>query len=263
MDLGIKDRVALVCGSSQGLGRAAAEELAREGAKVVLCSRNGRSVEAARADIALTTHAETLAIAADLTEPDQVDRLVEQSIERFGRVDILVTNTGGPPAGPFDAHDRATWSQAIRQNFESVINLSRAVLPSMREQGWGRIINITSISVKQPVDGLILSNAIRAGVTGFARTLANEVAAAGITVNNVLPGYTATERLTDLADSLSKQKGTSPAEERGAWERQIPAGRLGEPNELAALIAFLASERAAYITAQSIAVDGGWIRSIV
>ena len=263
MDFGIKDKIALVCGSSAGLGRAAAAELAAEGAKVILCSRRERAIEAARADIALSTNADTLAIAADLTDPEQVDSLVHQSVERFGHVDILVTNTGGPPAGPFEAHDRETWSQAIRQNFESVINLSRAVLPGMKENRWGRIINITSISVKQPVDGLILSNALRAGVTGFARTLANEVASFGITVNNVLPGYTATERLTELADRLSSQKGTSPEEERQTWETQIPAGRLGDPSELAALIAFLASERAGYITAQSIAVDGGWIRSLV
>ena len=192
MELGLGKKVALVCGASSGLGRAAALELAREGARVVVCSRSERTLEAARADIALTTRAETLAIAADLSEPDQVDRLVDQTLERFGRIDILVTNTGGPPAGPFEAHDRDTWSRAIRQNLESVINLCRAALPSMKQNGWGRIINITSISVKQPVDGLILSNSLRAGVTGFARTLANEVAAEGITVNNVLPGYTDT-----------------------------------------------------------------------
>lgn len=263
MDLGLGTKVALVCGASSGLGRAAALELAREGARVVVCSRRERALEAARADIALTTRAETLAITADLSEPDQVDRLVDQTLERFGRIDILVTNTGGPPAGPFEAHDRDAWSRAIRQNLESVINLCRAALPSMKQNGWGRIINITSISVKQPVEGLILSNSLRAGVTGFARTLANEVAAQGITVNNVLPGYTATERLTELADAMAGRKGTTPADERAVWEQQTPAGRLGQPEELAALIAFLASERAAYITAQSIAVDGGWVRSLL
>jgi 3-oxoacyl-[acyl-carrier protein] reductase len=192
-----------------------------------------------------------------------VIRLVQRSTEVFGGIDILVTNTGGPPSGPFESHGPQVWQEAIRQNFDSVVNLCRAVVPGMKEAGWGRIINITSIAVKQPVDNLILSNSLRAGVTGFARTLANEVAPFGVTVNNVMPGYTATERVDHLAEHLAQMKGTTTELERARWEAETPVGRMGRPEELAALIAFLASERAAYITAQSIAVDGGWIRSLL
>lgn len=263
MDLGLKDRVAVVAGSSKGLGFAAALELSREGAKVVVNSRSPESVERACARIESETGGEVLGVAADLTDPAGVTELVDAAQKKFGRIDVLVTNTGGPPGGAFEDHSAEVWRQAIAQNFESVLNLCRAVLPGMRENQWGRIINITSISVKQPVGGLILSNAIRAGVTGFARTLANEVAAGGITVNNVLPGYTATERLNELATKLSEMNASSPDDERARWSAEIPMNRLGQPEELAALITFLASERAGYITAQSVAVDGGWIKSLV
>jgi 3-oxoacyl-[acyl-carrier protein] reductase len=195
--------------------------------------------------------------------PDGVESLASRAAHRFGAVDILVTNTGGPPPGNFESHSADTWRAAVAQNLESVVNLTRLLLPHMRTQRWGRIINITSIAVKQPVDGLILSNSIRAAVTGFARTLANEVAADGVTVNNVLPGYTRTERLVHLAEHNSAARGTDVREAYAAWEREIPMGRLGEPHELAALVAFLASERASYITGTSITVDGGWIRSLL
>lgn len=263
MDLGIAGRTALVGGSSAGLGFAAAMELAKEGAKVVVNSRSSESVDQACTRIREATGADVLGVAANLTIPDEVERLVREASEYFGAVDILVTNTGGPPGGSFESHSAEVWRDAIAQNFESVLNVCRAVLPGMKERTWGRIINITSISVKQPVAGLILSNSLRAGVTGFARTLANEVAASGITVNNVLPGYTATERLNELANKLSQMNDSSPDDERARWAAEIPMNRLGHPDELAALITFLASERAGYITAQSIAVDGGWIKSLV
>lgn len=263
MDLGLEGRVALVGGSSKGLGFAAALELAREGARVVVNSRSVDSVEDAARRIREATGADVVGAAANLSEPAGVEAAVATALEHFGHVDVLVTNTGGPPGGAFESHSPEVWRDAFAQNFESVLNLCRSVLPGMRERGWGRIVNITSISVKQPVGGLILSNALRAGVTGFARTLANEVAADGITVNNVLPGYTATERLNELADKLSQMNSSTPDEERGRWMAEIPMNRLGQPDELAALITFLASERAGYITAQSIAVDGGWIKSLV
>jgi 3-oxoacyl-[acyl-carrier protein] reductase len=178
-------------------------------------------------------------------------------------VDILVTNTGGPPAGPFEAHSPEAWETAVHQNLFSVLNLVRAVLPGMRERKWGRIINITSIAVKQPSDNLILSNSVRAAVTGFARTLATETAADGITVNNVMPGFTRTERLTELAGKRAEIKGCEPEDIWDLWHREIPMGRVGDPDELASLVAYLASEKASYITAQSIAVDGGWIKALL
>lgn len=263
MDLGLKDKVALVAAASRGLGRAVAEELAAEGAGLVLCARDPATLAETAAAIADTTGAHVLAVPADVTQVDQVERLIASGNERFGRIDILVTNAGGPPAGRFDQLSREQWEQASRLTLFSAIELARQVLPGMKERRWGRILNITSIAVKQPVDNLMLSNSLRAGLTGFARTLANEVAADGVTVNNILPGYTRTERLEELAEMMADKLGISAAEFRGKWEQEIPMRRLGEPREFAALAAFLVSERASYITGTSIQVDGGWIRSLV
>lgn len=263
MDLGLKGRVALVGGSSRGLGYAVAHELAAEGCRVVVCSRDVDAVGNAARRLADETGAEVLGVPADLGSAADVERLVRAAIDRFGGVEVLVTNTGGPPAGPFESHSPEAWRAAIAQNLESVLELTRRVLPSMKDRGWGRIVNITSIAVKQPVDGLILSNSVRAAVTGFARTLANEVASFGITVNNVMPGYTRTERLVHLAEHNAKRRGSSVDEAYAAWEREIPMGRLGEPRELAALVTFLASDRASYITGTSTPVDGGWIRTLI
>ena len=263
MDLGLKDKVALVAASSQGLGRAVAEELAAEGASLVLCARDALTLDQTAAAIAERSNTRVLAVPADVTIIDDIKRLVDAGIERFGRIDILVTNAGGPPAGRFEQLTHEQWEQAIRLTLLSAVELTRQVLPGMKERRWGRILNITSIAVKQPVENLLLSNSLRAGLTGFARTLANEVAADGITVNNVLPGYTRTERLDDLAKMMAEKQGISPSEFRGKWEKEIPMGRLGEPREFAAVVAFLASERASYITGTSIQVDGGWIRSLL
>jgi len=263
MDLGLTGKAALVAASSKGLGRAVAEELAAEGADLVLCARGEADLREAATAIGERAGVRIIAEAADLSEPADVARVLRAANEAFGRIDILVTNTGGPPPGPFEAHDPAAWSGALRQNLESVLNLTRGALPGMKDRGWGRIINITSIAVKQPVDGLILSNSVRAAVTGFARTLANEVARHGITVNNVMPGYTRTDRLEDLAARTAAAKGLPHERRLDAWNDEIPMGRLGEPREFAALVAFLASERASYITGTSISVDGGWIRSLL
>jgi 3-oxoacyl-[acyl-carrier protein] reductase len=202
-------------------------------------------------------------VTADLTDPAGVKRVAAAAQETFGRVDVLVTNTGGPPAGPFEAHSPEVWEQTVRQNLFSVVNLAREILPGMRGRRWGRIVNITSIAVKQPSDNLILSNSVRAAVTGFARTLATEVARDGITVNNVMPGFTRTDRLTELAERRAQIKGCKPEDIWAMWHNEIPMGRVAEPRELAALVAFLASEKASYITAQSIAVDGGWIKALL
>jgi 3-oxoacyl-[acyl-carrier protein] reductase len=262
MNLGLKDKVALVAAGSRGLGRAVAEELAAEGASLVLCARDAATLAETTAAIADETGAHVLGVPADVTDAAQVKRLVASGIDRFGGIDILVTNAGGPPAGRFDQLTQEQWEHATRLTLYSAVHLAREVLPGMRARRWGRILNITSIAVKQPVENLLLSNSLRAAVTGFARTLADEVAAEGVTVNNILPGYTRTERLEELAQMMAAKQGISAGEFRGKWEAEIPMGRLGEPREFAAVAAFLVSERASYITGASIQVDGGWIKSL-
>jgi 3-oxoacyl-[acyl-carrier protein] reductase len=263
MDLGLRGKVALVAAASKGLGRAVAEELAAEGASIVICARNEDSIESTAASIRESTGSDVLAIAGDVSKPTDVEHITRAAVDRFGRVDILVTNAGGPPSGRFESLTPAMWQQAVDLTLMSVINLTSAVLPGMKERRWGRVINITSIAVKQPVEGLMLSNSLRSAVTGFARTLANEVATFGITVNNILPGYTRTERVEQLSDATAQREGITREAATAKWEAEIPMRRLGEPREFGALAAFLASERASYITATSIPVDGGWIRSLL
>ena len=262
MDLGLKGKVAFVAAASKGLGRAVAEELAAEGASLILCARNAETLNAVGEQILKNSGASVFPVVADVSKIEDIEKAVQAGIEKFGRIDILVTNAGGPPAGRFDDISREMWEAATRLTFNSVLELTRAVLPGMKERQWGRILNITSITVKQPVDNLMLSNSLRAAVTGFARTLANEVATDGIKVNNILPGYTRTERMDELARAASAREGISEAEASAKWENEIPMKRLGEPREFAALAAFLVSERASYITGTSIPVDGGWIRSL-
>ena len=262
MDLGLKGRVAVVAAASKGLGRATAEELAREGCDLVVCARGEEALREAAA--AMSAHGgRVVPVVADLGTAEGIQGVVQRAMQEFGRADIVVANAGGPPSGPFEQHAWEAWQRAVELNLRSTVELVRPFLPGMRERRWGRILTITSIAVKQPVEGLILSNAIRAAVTGFARTLANEVARDGITVNNLLPGYTRTERVEQLAAATAKASGSTPEAMRAKWEAQIPMGRLGEPREFAALAAFLASDRASYITAQNVAVDGGWIRGLV
>ena len=246
MDLGLRGRAALVGGSSRGLGYAVARELAAEGCRVVLCARDAGAVAEASTRIAHETGAETLAVYADLSVPEQVEAVVARATDRFGSIDVLVTNTGGPPPGAFESHSAAAWRAAIAQNLESVVNLTRLVLPGMKQRGWGRIVNITSIAVKQPVDGLILSNSIRAAVTGFGRTLANELAPLGITVNTVAPGFVPVERHADV-----------PAVVREAYTATVPAGRMGTAEEIAHAVSFFASDEAGFVTGQHLVVDGG------
>lgn len=263
MDLGLRGRTALVAASSRGLGRAIAAELAAEGARVVMCARGADALEAARADIARASGADVRAVAADVSTMEGVQRAVGSALEAFGGVDILVTNAGGPPSGPFESHDWAAWQRAVDLTLRSTVEMTRLVLPGMKERRWGRILNVTSIAVKQPVEGLVLSNSLRAAVTGLARTLANELAPFGITVNNLLPGYTRTDRVEQLNAAAATREGVAVAEVARRTAAQIPMGRMGEPREFAALAAFLASERASYITAQNVAVDGGWVRGLI
>lgn len=263
MDLGIRGCVAVVAAASKGLGRATAEALAAEGTSLVLCARGREALEETAQAIREAHGVSVTAVVADVAEEAGVAAVLDAARREHGHVDILVTNAGGPPSGPFEQHDDLAWEQALRTNLRSVVALVRGVLPGMKARRWGRIVNVTSIAVKQPVDGLILSNAVRAAVTGFARTLANEVAPFGVTVNNVMPGYTRTQRVDELAARTAQQRGIAVADAFAAWESQIPMGRLGTPEEFGAMVAFLCSVQASYTTGASIPVDGGWIRALV
>ena len=262
MDLGIEGRVALVAASSKGIGLAIAEELAANGARLVMCARGEKDLRASAEKIR-SSGAEVLDVVADVSSKEDVERLTSEATKKFGRVDILVSNSGGPPAGTFELLAPEMWSDAAQLLLHSTVAMVRAVLPGMKERRWGRILNVTSIAAKQPVDGLMLSNSLRAAVHGFARTLANEVAPFGVTVNNILPGYTRTDRVVSLARHASETRGVTIEESYKTWEEQVPMGRLAEPREIAAVAAFIVSERASYLTAGSIAVDGGWIRSLM
>lgn len=263
MDLGLKDKVALVVAASRGLGKATALELAREGAQVVVTARGEVDLQAAAREIRRLTGGQVLAFRADVSVQQDVQALVSAAEAAYGRIDILVNNAGGPKSGQFTDVSDEDWLNAVNLNLMSAIRLTRLVLPGMRARRWGRIVNITSVSVKQPMPTLILSNAVRSGVVAMAKTLAGQVAAEGITVNNVCPGYTLTDRVRDLAAVNAKSQGASADEIIVQWEASIPARRLGKPEELAALIAFLVSERASYITGTTIQVDGGYVQSLL
>ncbi len=263
MNLGLKNRIALVCGASKGLGRAVALGLAREGARLAICSRSQENILAAAAEIAETTGAECLGIPADLSRAEEARRFFKEALNHYGRVDVLVTNAGGPPSLPFVEIDDAQWKSAFDLTLMSAVILIREALPVMQKMRFGRIINLTSIAVKQPLEGLILSNTLRAGLIGLAKTLSNVYAADNILINNVCPGYTLTERVKELSVVVAGRKGISPQEVIQEWESGIPMGRLGRPEELADLVVFLASERASYITGTTIQVDGGYFKGLM
>lgn len=255
MDLGIRGRTALVCGASSGLGLATAEGLAGEGVNLILVARRAELLEtiAARLSGGAVTAA---AIAADLSRPEGLSK-VETALAGFQPVDILITNTGGPPAStPLDTNWNL-WQTATELLLRSTVELSRLVVPGMRRRQWGRVIGITSYAVKHPLQGLVLSNSLRAAVTAYYRTLADEVAGDGVTVNTVLPGYTATERLNGLAQASASRDGITMEQAFARMRAASPAGRLGTPEEIASAIAYLASEPAAFITGQAVCVDGG------
>src|SRR6202046_958532 len=263
MDLGLKGRVAIVAAASKGLGRAIATELATEGCEVAICARTSADVERTAQEIGSAAGREIFWRALDVTNADGVRDFVAAVEKKFGRIDICVTNTGGQPSKKFMEISLDEWRTSVNLVLLSSVYFAREVLPRMQRRRWGRLLTITSISVKQPIDGLMLSNSLRAGVTGMAKTLANEFGADGITVNNVCPGYTLTDRLTELFEKRAQDASISREQAIKNMSAQVPAGRLAQPEEFAALVTFLASERAGYINGTTITVDGGLVKSLL
>lgn len=262
MELGLKGRVALITAASSGLGKATALELAAEGAILTINARRSAPLESAAEEIRSATGAEVLAITADVTEEEDVRRMVALTRERFGRLDILVTNAGGPPSGYFDDFGVEEYRRAVELNLLSAVSLCREVVPLMRERRWGRVVAIASVAAKQPIDHLILSNTARAGLLGFLKTLSGQVAPDGITVNTVCPGYHLTERLKELARVTARKEGITEDEVYARMAASCPMKRIGHPRELAGLVAFLCSERASYITGTVTQIDGGVYKAL-
>ncbi len=262
MDLGLKNRSVIVAASSEGIARAAADKFAAEGARVAICSRDKTKLSAAVAEIRQRYSAEVLAAAFDVTDADSVQQFVQDVSAQFGGVDVCITNAGGPPSKMFLTTTTEEWHRAAELNFMSVIHFARAVLPWMQRQHWGRIVTITSISVRQPISDLIYSNAIRAGVVGLVKSLSNEFGKDGITVNNVAPGYTATERLNHLIQKRAGDLRISNEDYAARLAADVPLQRLAQPEEVADAIVWLASERASYITGQTLLVDGGLFKGL-
>lgn len=259
MDLGLRGKIAIVAAASKGLGLAVARGLAAEGARVAICSRDAAAIETAAREIG----PEVFFAAVDVAKESEVRGFVAEVERRFGRVDICVTNAGGPPSKTFEQTNTADWEAAVRLNLMSTLHFAHAVLPGMKARGWGRLLTITSVSVKQPLDGLILSNAVRAAVAGLVKSLANEYGAFGVTVNNVCPGYTATDRLKALAGKLATEQQTDAATIEARWAELTALKRVATPEEFANVVVFLASERASYLTGLSLAVDGGLTRGLL
>jgi 3-oxoacyl-[acyl-carrier protein] reductase len=262
MDLGLKEKVALVLAASKGLGRASAAVLAAEGAYVTIGARNKQVLERTAQEIRDDSGSRVLAVPTDVTKVEELEAIVAATIREFGHIDILVNNAGGPPSGTFETIGDVQWQSAFEANLLSAVRLIRLVLPHMRPTGSGRIINIVSTSVKEPIEGLLLSNAIRLGVIGLAKTLSIELAPDHITVNNVCPGRFLTDRLRQGHMLKEKMKqGISEAEALSNIAQDIPMGRIGNPEELGALVAFLASKQASYITGTTIQIDGGLVKT--
>ena len=262
MDLGLKGRVALVAASSRGLGRACAIGFAREGADVAICGRHEDALRDA-ADEIRALGVRVHAVVADLSHAQDCRRFVESTAEELGRIDVLVNNCGGPPAGAFDSFSPDDYRAAVELNLMSTVQLTLAAVPWMRRMGWGRIVNLTSVAVKQPLDALVLSNTSRTAVVGFAKTVANELAREGITVNTVCPGPSLTDRIRSLASQRAERDGMPYEQALAGYTTDIPMGRLGTAEEVAAVVVFLGSQPASFLTGTTIQVDGGMVRALM
>lgn len=263
MDLNLMNRIALVCGASRGIGFAVAKELLIEGAKVIICSSNQERITHAADELKRDTNGEIAAFKCNLNDKNDIDRMINQLMNQFDRVDILVNNTGGPPPGYYLDFDESDWEQAFNNTFLSAIRMTQKLLPGMEKNNWGRIINLTSLTVKSPVDNLLLSNSIRMAIIGWAKTISNQYAKNRITVNNIATGYTLTGRVQNLARNIADAENVTAEQAMERWIAKIPAGRFGTPEEIAGIVVFLASERADYITGTTIPVDGGFIQSML
>ncbi len=257
MDLGLRGRSAAVAAASRGLGRATALALAREGCSVAICGRDPKKIRASADFIERETGGRVVAVTADVGSRGDCERFIGETVGAFGRLDILVTNTGGPPAGNFEATDAAEWEKAYGGLLANVIHLVRAAVPHMKQEKWGRILNIASLSVKQPIENLILSNTFRPAIAGLSKSLSKELGPHGILVNTICPGYTRTDRLEELAESRVKAAGITKDQYYELLGKNVPLGRIGEAEEFANVAAFLCSERASYVSGVALAVDGG------
>ena len=263
MNLGVRNRVAIVTGSSRGIGKAIAYGLAEEGAKVTICARSEEMLRETSREITASTGTEVLPVRADLKEKEDIKSMIKITAREFGRIDILVNNTGGPPPSFFLETSEENWRDAVNSLLMSVVNCCREVIPYMKQNKWGRIVNMTSFAAKQPAERLVLSNTIRAGILGLTKTLSNELAEYGVLVNAVCPGWTRTRRIEELARSKAEKTGRNYEEVINEWASNIPLKRLAQPEEIANLVVFLASEKASYITGAVIQVDGGFIQSLM
>ena len=263
MDLGLKDRVAIIGGGSKGLGRACADSLAQEGANLVICSRNAEDLDRAAGEISGATGVEVLAVAGDLSQLEDIQALVKRTVDHYGRLDILVNNSGGPPAGRAVDTSEEVWLQSIDMALMFFIRMSRESVPHMKDRGWGRIVNILASSVYQPIDNLVTSGVTRMGAVAYAKSLADEVGRDNILVNNVAPGYLLTDRMMHIFETRSQDTGANVEDLLQAHSSTIPVGRLGRPEELGDLVTFLSSEKNSYTTGATILVDGGVVRSVI
>lgn len=259
----MNDRVALITGASSGLGFAAARAIARRGARVAIASRGGEKLDAARERLQAEASADVIAVPADVRDAEALARLTAEVERQLGPIDILVANGGGPPSKPALEVTEEDWQVAIPLALLFVPRLCRLVLPGMRERRWGRIVAINSVSSRQPIAGLALSNSLRPAVLGYLKTLSQEVAGDGVTVNAVLPGYTLTERQDELANAAAARTGRTREEIIAGWIGNTPAGRMAEPDEIGAMVGFLCSPEASYVTGQAVTVDGGYVRSLM